>query len=94
MAEHEMMAFLQADPVKRAAWYTSLKQQGIATTNEIRPLENLNKHPDGDVLWQPVNMVPAGTDIMAIQKEQADAKQADKQSGDSSKEKSSNMDTN
>lgn len=87
MAEHEMMAFLQADPVKRAAWYTSLKQQGIATTNEIRPLENLNKHPDGDVLWQPVNMVPAGTDIMAVKQPQPDG------TDDTSKEKSSNSET-
>ena len=68
-SEFELKGLLKADPVSRAAFYRTLKQQGIATTNELRPYENMDSIEGGDELWRPVNMALAGEPINEEQTE-------------------------
>jgi HK97 family phage portal protein len=49
-------ALLRMSPLERFEAYSSARQAGIMTSNEIRPLEDLPPHPDGDVL----QAVPVG----------------------------------
>lgn len=44
---------LQADSDKRAAFYASMRSSGSITANEVRRLENLPDHPDGNALGSP-----------------------------------------
>ncbi|MHB2165737.1 phage portal protein [Alsobacter sp. R-9] len=44
---------LRADTASRATAYAALRQAGVMTANEIRALENLPAHPDGDMLDNP-----------------------------------------
>ncbi|MER2263894.1 phage portal protein [Methylobacterium oxalidis] len=53
---------LQADSAARAAFYAALRAAGCVTANEVRALENLPAHPDGNSLASPhttANAAPA-----------------------------------
>lgn len=53
---------LRADSDKRAAFYAALRAAGVVTANEIRALENLPAHDDGNSLASPhttANTAPA-----------------------------------
>ena len=56
MTEHVTDALLKPDIVKRYEAYKAARQAGWQTSNEIRGLENLPPHPDGDVL----QVIPVG----------------------------------
>ena len=53
MVRFDMDDLLKGDVASRAAWYAALKQNKIATTNEIRLKENMNPIEGGDVLENP-----------------------------------------
>lgn len=44
---------LRGDTASRSNYYSTMKQNKIMTTNEIRALENMNPHPDGNILENP-----------------------------------------
>jgi len=52
-------ALLRGDHESRAKFYTSMFNIGAMSQNDIRGLEDLNKIPDGDRYFVPLNMVPA-----------------------------------
>ena len=55
--EFNLDGLLRGDTESRFKAYSTARQNGLMTTNEIRRLENLNPvGPEGDVLWAPVNM--------------------------------------
>ena len=56
-------ALLRADPLTRYNLGRIGKLSGLITTNEWRRSERLPPDPDGDVLMQPVNMAPLGSDV-------------------------------
>jgi len=62
-AEFDLRGLLRSDPETRAAYWNTMKVAGVMTTNEIRNVENMNPIDDGDILWQPANMMPAGTEL-------------------------------
>lgn len=62
-SEHLVDAVLRADISKRFAAYQIALMNGVMSSNEVRSKENMNPREDGfgDVYFQPINMVPAGT---------------------------------
>lgn len=67
-AEFNITALLRGDSTARATYYTSMRNSGIMTGNEIRSLENLNPIEGGDELMIQGAMVPIS---MAGQQQQA-----------------------
>lgn len=65
--EFDTAQLLRADIETRYKAYAVAKQQGIMSTNEIRILEGLNPVTGGDEILNPLNMVPLGTDLVALQ---------------------------
>jgi HK97 family phage portal protein len=57
---------LRGDAASRYAVYAIGKQWGILSTNDIHALENMPPVPGGDTYWQPLNFVPAGTEVGAL----------------------------
>jgi HK97 family phage portal protein len=56
--EFNIESLLRADSAGRAAFYSTMAQNGGITRNEIRVRENLPKMPGGDVLTVQSNLVP------------------------------------
>lgn len=56
--EHSLEGLLRADSAGRAAYYSTMTQNGIMTRNEGRAKENLEPMPGGDVLTVQSNLVP------------------------------------
>ncbi|HSX49927.1 MAG TPA: phage portal protein [Cellvibrio sp.] len=56
--EHSLEGLLRADSAGRAAYYSTMTQNGIMTRNEGRIKENLEPKPGGDVLTVQSNLVP------------------------------------
>lgn len=54
-------ALLRGDIASRYTAYSTARQWGWFSVNDIRRMENMNSIPGGDVYLQPSNMVPAGT---------------------------------
>lgn len=52
-AKIDNRAMLRGDSKARGEFYQKMKVSKILTTNEIRDLEDMNPHPDGDVLENP-----------------------------------------
>lgn len=60
-AEHNVAGLLRGDFASRMSGYSSGRQWGWLSVNDIRRLENLNGiGPEGDIYLQPGNMVKAG----------------------------------
>lgn len=57
-AEFSLEAFLRADSAGRAAYLSTMSQNGFVTRNEGRVKENLPRMPGGDVLTVQSNLVP------------------------------------
>lgn len=57
-AEFSLEAFLRADSAGRAAYLSTMSQNGFITRNEGRVKENLPRMPGGDVLTVQSNLVP------------------------------------
>lgn len=57
-AEYSLEAFLRADSAGRAAYLSTMGQNGYMTRNEGRRKENLPSMPGGDVLTVQSNLVP------------------------------------
>ncbi|MNN84681.1 Phage portal protein [compost metagenome] len=57
-AEYSLEAFLRADSAGRAAYLSTMGQNGYLTRNEGRRKENLPSMPGGDVLTVQSNLVP------------------------------------
>ncbi|ENO3147797.1 phage portal protein, partial [Pseudomonas aeruginosa] len=57
-AEFSLEGFLKADSAGRAAWYSTMAQNGFMTRNEGRRKENLPELPGGDILTVQSNLVP------------------------------------
>jgi HK97 family phage portal protein len=61
--EHDTDMLTNADPVARAQAAQAFRSAGVMTANELRRLENLPPHPDGDALTNPyVDTAKAPTD--------------------------------
>lgn len=56
--EFKMDGLLRTDPASRAAFYSTMSQNGAMTRNEIRRLENLPPVEGGDELTAQSNLVP------------------------------------
>ncbi len=56
--EHSLEGLLRADSAGRAAFYSTMTQNGLMTRNEGRDKENLEPKPGGDVLTVQSNLVP------------------------------------
>ena len=54
-------ALMRMDPKSRADYFARARQWGWMDINEIRGLEDMNPRDGGDVLLQPLNMVPVGS---------------------------------
>jgi HK97 family phage portal protein len=59
-SEFKMDIFLRGDMATRAASYSTGRQWGWLSVNDIRRLENMNPIPNGDIYLQPLNMGEAG----------------------------------
>lgn len=57
-AEHSLEGLLRADSAGRAAFYSTMTQNGIMTRDEARSKENLPPKKGGDVLTVQSNMIP------------------------------------
>lgn len=57
-AEYSLEAFLRADSAGRAAYMSTMSQNGLMTRNEGRRKENLPSLPGGDILTVQSNLVP------------------------------------
>jgi HK97 family phage portal protein len=73
--EHNVAGLLRGDLKARYEGYAIGRNWGWLSVNDIRRLENMNPVADGDVYLQPLNMVPAGSDL-AMQQRQAPQQQA------------------
>lgn len=64
-AEHNVAALLRGDVKSRFEAYAVGRNWGWLSADDVRELENMNPLPDGqgDVYLQPLNMVPAGSDM-------------------------------
>jgi HK97 family phage portal protein len=62
-AEFVVEGLLRGDIAARYGAYSTGRQWGWLSVNEIRMLENLNPVEGGDVYLQPLNMVPAGSEF-------------------------------
>lgn len=56
--EYSLEAFLRADSAGRAAYLSTMAQNGFMTRNEGRSKENLPSKPGGDILTVQSNLVP------------------------------------
>lgn len=56
--QHNVESLLRADSAARAALYSALGQNGVATRNEMRAKENWEPKPGGDILTVQSNLVP------------------------------------
>lgn len=56
--EFKLDGFLRSTPAERAAFYSTMSQNGAMTRNEIRALENLPPMAGGDVLTVQSNLMP------------------------------------
>lgn len=66
--EFNVDGLLRGDSKARWDVYALGKQNGVLSTNGILRRENMNPiGPEGDVLWQPMNMIVASTDGMSMQ---------------------------
>lgn len=52
---------LQADSAQRASFYASMRASGSMTANEVRRLENLPDHPEGNTLTSPHIAAPTAS---------------------------------
>ena len=59
--EFLLASLLRGDMQSRNAAYSTARQWGWLSVNDIRKLENMNAIEGGDIYLQPSNMVPAGT---------------------------------
>ena len=57
--EFVLDGLLRGDVQSRYTAYATGKQNGFLSTNDIRALENLDEVDGGDMLWVPVNVMPA-----------------------------------
>ncbi|EAW9117702.1 phage portal protein [Salmonella enterica subsp. enterica serovar Chandans] len=57
-AEFSVEGLLRADSAARAAFYSTMTQNGVMTRNEARHKENLPPHPGGDQLTVQSNLLP------------------------------------
>lgn len=57
--EFVLDGLLRGDVQSRYTAYATGKQNGFLSTNDIRTLENLDEVDGGDMLWVPVNVMPA-----------------------------------
>ena len=57
-AEYSVEGLLRADSAARAAYYSTMVQNGLKTRNEIRALENDPPVPGGDELTVQSNLIP------------------------------------
>lgn len=64
-AEFLVDGLLRGDVVTRYQAYSTARQWGWMSVNEIRQRENLNPIADGDVYLQPMNMIEAGAPMPA-----------------------------
>lgn len=51
---------LRGDTNSRASYYNTMFNIGAMSPNDIRDMENLNRRPEGDQYYTPMNMTPAG----------------------------------
>lgn len=65
--EFDVEKLLRVDIKTRYDAYAVAKQSGLLSTNEIRIKEGYNPVPGGDEVMTPLNMVPLGTDLVALQ---------------------------
>jgi len=65
-AEHVAEGLLRGDIQARYNAYAVGRQNGWLNADEIRELENMNPMPEGkgEIYWQPLNMVEAGTEAV------------------------------
>jgi HK97 family phage portal protein len=69
--KHQANALMRGDSTARSAFYSSGRQWGLFSINDIRKLEDMNPiGPEGDVYISPANMVPAGEEGKAAQNDQ------------------------
>lgn len=59
-AKHLVAGLLRGDMASRYQSYSTGRQWGWLSANDVRELEDLNPVDDGDIYLQPLNMVPAG----------------------------------
>ncbi|AFJ47151.1 phage portal protein [Shimwellia blattae] len=57
-AEFSIEGLLRADSAARAAFYSTMTQNGVMTRNEARQKENMAPHPGGDQLTVQSNLLP------------------------------------
>lgn len=61
-AKYAVEGLLRGDTMARAEFYRVMREIGALSANDIRELEDQPRvGPEGDVLLQPMNMVPLGT---------------------------------
>ena len=65
-AEHVAEGLLRGDIQARYNAYAVGRQNGWLNADEIRELENMNPMPEGkgEIYWQPLNVVEAGTEVV------------------------------
>lgn len=63
-AEYLVEDLLKGDTPTRYQAFSTARQWGWMSVNEIRARENMNPIPDGDVYLQPMNMVQAGQPLL------------------------------
>ena len=51
---------LRGDTESRASYYNTMFNIGAMSPNDIRDMENLNRRPEGDQYYTPLNMTPTG----------------------------------
>ncbi len=67
--EFDVRGLLRGDSTQRAQYYVSMRTAGAMTQNEIRELENMDRHDGADDLHVPLNMAPSDL-LREIQKPQ------------------------
>ena len=67
-AEHLIEGLLRGDYKSRQDGLAIQRQNGIINADEWREIENMNPQEGniGKIYWQPLNMVPAGTDLLEL----------------------------
>ena len=68
-AHHNVAGLLRGDLKSRYDSYAIARQWGWLSVNDILRLENMNPVEHGDIRLQPLNMVPAGTDVAQLQQQ-------------------------
>jgi HK97 family phage portal protein len=67
--EFDVRGLLRGDSTQRSQYYVSMRMAGAMTQNEIRELENMDRHDGADDLHVPLNMAPSDL-LREIQKPQ------------------------